>query len=181
MFGTLQGRLPKELSLCGIDDIDAANRYIRDICVPHHNDQFATTPQIADGAFVAVCDLASLADILCIERLQFPESRRAPTTSKPTSRCEYPDRTLAVTHGSRRLALQRSRRTARAAPDSRKRDIVLAAVKDAARRLRRWPTAILDGGEHGVTGPGQVVIKNRPLGQTKTLTKGMENIAPTAI
>jgi transposase len=31
MFGTLQGRLPKELSLCGIDTIDDANRYIRDI------------------------------------------------------------------------------------------------------------------------------------------------------
>ena len=29
-------------------------------------------------------------------------------------------------------------------PDQRKRDTVLAAVKDATRRLRRWPAAILD-------------------------------------
>src|SRR6202171_4423474 len=68
MFGTLQGRLPKELSLCGIDDIDDANRYIRDVYVPLHNEQFAKPPQIAEeSGFVAVCEPASLADILCIE------------------------------------------------------------------------------------------------------------------
>ncbi len=67
MFGTLQGRLPKELSLCGIDDIDGANRYIRDIYVPLHNDQFAVPAQIAESAFVA-CDPAILVDILCIEQ-----------------------------------------------------------------------------------------------------------------
>src|ERR1700688_1557825 len=43
-------------------------------------------------------------------------------------------------------ALQRARRRDRAAPDHPKRDTVLAAVKDAARRLRRWPAAILDSG-----------------------------------
>src|SRR5262249_3492440 len=31
-------------------------------------------------------------------------------------------------------------------PDLRKRDTVLAAVKDASRRRRRWPSAILDCG-----------------------------------
>jgi hypothetical protein len=30
MFGTLQDRLPKELKLAGIYDIEAANRFIRD-------------------------------------------------------------------------------------------------------------------------------------------------------
>src|SRR5438132_7853288 len=54
MFGTLQGRLPKELSLFGIRDIEAANRYIREVYLPLHNDQFAVPPQIAESAFVAV-------------------------------------------------------------------------------------------------------------------------------
>jgi hypothetical protein len=30
MFGTLQGRLPKELALFGINEVDEANRYIRE-------------------------------------------------------------------------------------------------------------------------------------------------------
>jgi hypothetical protein len=34
MFGTIQGRLPNELSLFGIRDIDAANRYIREVYLP---------------------------------------------------------------------------------------------------------------------------------------------------
>jgi hypothetical protein len=68
MFGTLQGRLAKELSLFGISDIDEANRYIREIYVPAHNSQFARPPQIAERAFVRVSDPASLTDILCIEQ-----------------------------------------------------------------------------------------------------------------
>jgi len=67
MFGTLQGRLPQELALAGIDDIEEANRYIREIYVPLHNEQFAHPPQLAESGFVAVCDPASLTDILCID------------------------------------------------------------------------------------------------------------------
>ena len=110
MFGTLQGRLPKELTLAGVDDIAQANRYIREIYLPLHNAQFAKAstsaqpPQIAEeSAFVAVSDPASLTDILCIEQervvardntvayegrcLSSRKARCGPTTSRPASRC----------------------------------------------------------------------------------------------
>jgi Homeodomain-like domain len=121
MFGTLQGRLAKELSLFGITDIDEANRYIREIYLPAHNAQFTRPPQIADSAFVPVSDAASLIDILCIEQerivardntisyegrcLQLPQSPvRAHYVKARVKVREYPDGTLAVFHGPRRLA-----------------------------------------------------------------------------
>jgi len=122
MFGTLQGRLPKELSLFGINDVDEANRYIRDIYLPVHNEQFAKPPQIAEeSAFVAISDPASLVDILCIEQervvardntvayegrtLQLPNSpARAHYVKARVKVREYPDNTLAVFHGPRLLA-----------------------------------------------------------------------------
>jgi hypothetical protein len=63
-FGTLQDRLAKELRLFGIADIEEANRYIREIYLPMHNDLFAVAPQIDESAFVPVRDPASLVDIL---------------------------------------------------------------------------------------------------------------------
>ena len=41
LFGTLQNRLPQELRLAGISDIEAANRYIREVFLPAFNAQFA--------------------------------------------------------------------------------------------------------------------------------------------
>jgi hypothetical protein len=121
MFGTLQDRLPKELKLAGIDDIEAANRFIRETYLPAHNARFARPPAIAESAFVPVADPASLADILCIEhervvardntvayaslRLQLPQSRARAHYVKARVRVhEYPDGALAVFHGPRLLA-----------------------------------------------------------------------------
>ena len=199
MFGTLQGRLPKELSLCGIDNIDDANRYIRDIYVPLHNDQFATPPQIADSAFVAVSDPAGLADILCIEqdrvvardntvtyegrRLQLPESpARAHYVKANVKVREYPDGTLAVFHGPRCLARYSAQgeeiaqlpTTPSGTPCSPPSRTLRAASGGGLR-----PS--LTAAARGVIGPGQVGTKKRPLGRTKKLTKRMENTAPTAI
>ena len=121
MFGTLQGRLPKDFVLAGIDEIEAANRFLRDIYLPRHNARFAKPPAIEESAFVAPADPASLAEILCIEeerivardntvayaklRLQLPESRvRAHYVKARVKVHEYPDGTLAVFHGPRLLA-----------------------------------------------------------------------------
>ena len=41
MFGTLQDRLPKELKLAGINDMESANRFIREVYLPAHNARFA--------------------------------------------------------------------------------------------------------------------------------------------
>ena len=121
MFGTLQDRLPKELRLAGIHDIEAANRFIRDIYLPEHNARFAKPAELAESAFVAVADKAVLAEILCIHEerivgrdntisyerrtLQLPESKaRAHFVKARVALKQYPDGALAVFHGPRLLA-----------------------------------------------------------------------------
>src|ERR1700730_13399672 len=56
-------------------------------------------------------------------------------------------------------------------PDQRKRDTVLAAVKDATRRLRRWPAAILDSvcARRHWTDAGR--DEETALGRTKKLSR----------
>ena len=89
MFGTLQDRLIKELRLAGIDDVVAANDWIRTSYLPDHNKRFMVEPALPDRAFVTV-EANRLSEALCIEeertvgrdntiawnnqRLQLPES-----------------------------------------------------------------------------------------------------------
>ena len=199
MFGTLQGRLPQELALAGIDDIEEANRYIREVYLPLHNAQFARLPQIAEeSAFVAVCEPASLADILCIEQervvardntvtyegrcLQLPESPvRAHYVKARVKVHEYPDGTLAVFYGPRCLARYRAQgEQIVAAPTS-------ASVTSCSPPSRTLRAA--DGGglrpsltaaARGVTRPGQVGTKKRPSDRTKKLTTHKQ-LQPAAI
>ena len=120
LFSTLQDRLPKELVLAGIGDVEAANRFIRDVYLPAHNARFASPPEIAESAFVAA-EQGLLAETLCLEvervvardntvahaglRLQLPESRlRAHYVKARVRLRHYPDDTLAIFHGPRRLA-----------------------------------------------------------------------------
>lgn len=120
MFGTLQDRLAKELRLAAIADVEVANGFIRDVYLPAHNARFAKPPQIAERAFVAA-DPATLAECLCVEedrivardntvayarrRLQLPQSPARPHYVKARVKVrEYPDGTLAVFHGPRRIA-----------------------------------------------------------------------------
>ncbi|BCH29142.1 hypothetical protein MesoLjLc_10720 [Mesorhizobium sp. L-8-10] len=117
MFGTLQGRLPKELTLAGITDIEAANRFLAAVYVPAHNARFARPPELADSAFVAA-DASQLAEILCVEearvvgrdntvgwgglRLQLPDSRvRHHYVRAAVKVRQYPDGRLAIFHGPR--------------------------------------------------------------------------------
>jgi len=191
MFGTLQGRLPKELSLFGIHDIDAANRYIREVYLPLHNDQFAVPPQIDESAFVAV-DPASLVDILCIEHdrvvardntvayesrtLQLPQTpARAHYVKANVKIREYPDGTLAVFHGPRRLA----RYTAHGheiveAPTAKS----LTPCSPPSRTLRAASGGglrpSLTAAARGVTRQRQVGTEKRPSGRTKKLTRKKE-------
>lgn len=66
MFGTLQDRLPKELALKGIQTIDEANAYIRDVYLPRHNKQFSVEPKEAKSAYTPFIGVG-LQDILCIQ------------------------------------------------------------------------------------------------------------------
>ena len=52
-FRTLQDRLPKELGLAGITDLDAANRWLAEVCLPEHNARFAVAAEQDGSAFVA--------------------------------------------------------------------------------------------------------------------------------
>jgi hypothetical protein len=54
--GTLQGRLVNELRVRGIDTVEDANRYLREVFLPRHNDEFGRTPLEPESAFVAVGD-----------------------------------------------------------------------------------------------------------------------------
>jgi len=200
MFGTLQGRLPKELSLFGIRDIEAANRYIREVYLPLHNDQFAVPPQIPESAFVAV-DAASLVDILCIEQdrvvardntvayqgrtLQLRKARPAPLRQGQRQGAGISRRyACRVPRPGDAGALQRARRRDRGSPNQPKRDTVLAAVKawpgEGGIRGRHTATAILDGGCARRHWPRAVGTKKRPSDRTKKLTKRKKKEAEVA-
>jgi len=202
MFGTLQGRLPKELSFAGITDIDAANRYIREIYLPQHNEQFVTPPQLPDSGFVTGSDPAILADILCIQQdrvvsrdntvayegrtLQLPQSPlRAHYVKANVKVREYPDGTLAVFHGPRRLARYTAQGEQIAqvptppsvtpcSPPSRRG----LSRPEFARPAQRRPS--LTASARGVTSLRQVGTKKRPSDRTKKLTKKKQLSAPTA-
>ena len=120
MFGTLQGRLPQELRLAGITDIEAANRFLTEVYLPAHNRRFTVPAAETGSAFVPWAG-RGLADILCIQEertvgndntvryrrrvLQVPADRHRHHYVKCKVRVhEYPDGTLAVFHGPRCLA-----------------------------------------------------------------------------
>ena len=64
-FRTHQGRLPKELTLAGISDMEATNRYIRDEYMPRFNAEFARPAREEGSGFVPLSDPGGLDDILC--------------------------------------------------------------------------------------------------------------------
>jgi len=119
-FATHQGRLPKELALAGITDMDAANRYLQVVYRPAFNAEFAQPAQENGSAFVPFVG-GSLDDILCehFERtvgkdncvhfegltLQIPSDRhRCHYVKAKVYVHRYQDGTLAVFHGPRQLA-----------------------------------------------------------------------------
>jgi transposase len=66
MFETLQDRLVKELADAGVDDIETANRFIRDTYLPAHNRRFMVEAGEAGSAFMA-WTRDDLDEILCRE------------------------------------------------------------------------------------------------------------------
>ena len=121
MFGTLQNRLPQELRLNGITDIEQANRFLWEEYLLEHNKCFALPAEEKNSAFVPwVGD--GLGDVLTIQEertvgndntvmykkltLQIPSDKHRYHYVKARVRVhEYPDGKLAVFHGPRKLAL----------------------------------------------------------------------------
>lgn len=119
VFGTLQQRLPPLLRQAGLTSIEAANHYLAETYIAAHNARFAVAPAEPGSAFVPFA--GPLPDILCLKEtrvvgrdncvryqgcvLQIPEQRHRRHFVKVTVRIhEYPDGTLAIFHGPRRLA-----------------------------------------------------------------------------
>ena len=120
MFGTHQGRLPRELALAGITEIDEANRYLRDVYMPSFNAEFARPAPQEGSAFVPYAGL-DLRDILCEHhtrvvgndncvsfrglKLQIPSDPLRYHYVKVKVRVHvYPNGELGVFHGPRNLA-----------------------------------------------------------------------------
>jgi hypothetical protein len=119
-FKTHQDRLPKELALAGISNIEEANRYLKEKYLPEFNKEFAQ-PAIEQGsAFVPYLG-NDLDDILCeqYERtvgndncvqfngltLQIPSNQYRMHYVKVRVRVHrYPNGKLAIFHGPRKLA-----------------------------------------------------------------------------
>ena len=119
MFGTLQQRLPQELRVHGIQDMPVANRFLHEQFLPAYNALFAKAAELEGSAFVPLLD-CPLDDILCIQEerivsndntvrykgktLQLtPDSVRMHYAKSKVRVHEYPDGTLAVFHGPRKL------------------------------------------------------------------------------
>lgn len=111
---TLLDRLIKEMSLAKIDDIETANRFIRETYIQEHNKRFAVTPKQATSAFVADRDKRSV-DILCIqeERSARPDNNRQLQTSVFANPRDPAEATFRSRQGARPRI---SRRTHRAVP-----------------------------------------------------------------
>lgn len=120
MFGTHQERLPKELALAGIKDMEAANRYIREVYLPAFNAEFMQ-PAMEEGSACVAYIGTNLDDILCEQhervvgkdncvsfeslKLQIPPDQYRLHYVKVTVKVHrYPDGSMAVFHGPRRLA-----------------------------------------------------------------------------
>ena len=119
-FATHQGRLPKELALQGITTMEEANRYIGAVYLPAHDHEFRHAAREPGTAFIA-WTRSDLSDILCEQHertvtadnvvrfegktLQIPPDQYRCHYVRATVRVHrYPEGSLAVFHGPRRLA-----------------------------------------------------------------------------
>jgi transposase len=119
-FRTHQDRLVKELAYHGITTMDQANRYLDEVYRPAFNAEFMEPAREQGTAFVPTLN-APIADILCehFERtvgrdncvsfgrlsLQIPADPYRCNYVKTKIRVNrYPDQTLAIFHGPRKLA-----------------------------------------------------------------------------
>lgn len=120
MFRTHQDRLPKELALLGITDMDSANRYLQEHYKPKFNEEFKVPPPAEGSAFVPLLTM-DLKDILCEQfervvgkdncvqfenlKLQIPADNCRLHYVKAKVRVNrYPDGSLAIFYGPRKLA-----------------------------------------------------------------------------
>jgi transposase len=117
MFGTLQARLPQEFALYNIATKEEANRYLREVYMPRHNEQFCVKPKCEESAFVRwKASTMPLKDLLCVQEdrvvqcdntvrynkliLQIPKNEHRPHYMKAEVKVhQYTDGKLAIFYG----------------------------------------------------------------------------------
>ena len=120
MFRTHQERLPKELALSGIIDMEVANRYLQEVYMPAFNDEFKQPAAVEGSVFVPWIG-GELEDFLCERhervmghdncvsfnnlKLQIPaDQHRCHYVKTKVTVLRYPDGKLAILHGPRKIA-----------------------------------------------------------------------------
>lgn len=120
MFRTHQERLPKELALTGITDMEAANRYLQKVYMPAFNNEFKQPAAVEGSAFVPWIG-GELEEFLCERhervvghdncvsfnnlKLQIPaDPHRCHYVKTKVNVLRYPDGKLAILHGPRKIA-----------------------------------------------------------------------------
>ena len=184
MFGTLQGRLPKDLRLAGITTVEAANAWLKSTYIAEHNAAFAIKAEEEGSRFVRD-RYEAWRDALCVieertvgndntiawngRRLQLPPSRLRHHFVKAVVRVhEYPDATTAIFLGPHRLA-SFTAEGSEIGPDAPEPGSVLGAVKD--KPSGRAKGASLTAPARAALAGAQVGAEKRPSSRTKKLTK----------
>jgi hypothetical protein len=173
MFGTLQGRLPKDLRLAGITTVEAANAWLKAHYLAEHNAAFAIKAEQEGTAFVTdrhevwretlcVIEERTVANDNTIawngRRLQLPQSRLRPHFVKAQVRVHaYPDGTASVFLGPHRLATFDADGQS-ISPDTPEPGSVLGAVKDKPSRARKCAS---------LTAPARAALKTPRVGAEK--------------
>jgi transposase len=193
MFGTLQGRLPKDLRLAGITTIEAANAWLKATYIAEHNAAFAIKAEQEGTAFVADAHEAWRETLCVIEertvgndntiswngrRLQLPESRLRPHFVKAVVRVhEYPHGTLGVFLGPHRLATF-SADGEQISPDAPEPGSVLGALKDKP-LAGRAKCASLTAPARATSQDVRVGAEKRASSRTKKLPRSTDAAAHT--
>jgi len=191
VFGTLQGRLPKDMRLAGIKTAEAANAWLKAHYIAEHNAAFAITAEQQGTAFVADRHEAWRETLCMIEertvgndntiawsgrRLQLPESRLRPHFVKAVVRVhEYPDGSVSVFLGPHRLA-RFAADGQQISPDAPQPGSVLGAVKDKPLRARKRAS---------LTAPARAAVEIARVGTEKRASNRTKKPArranPTAL
>src|SRR3954454_146048 len=193
MFGTLQGRLPKDLRLAGIRTVEAANAWLKAHYIAEHNAAFAIMAEQQGTAFV-VDRHEAWREALCVieERpvgndntiawaaggCNYPRARLRPHFVKAAVRLhEYPDGTVSVFLGPHRLA-RFAADGQQISPDAPQPGSVLGAVKDKPLRARK--RASLTAPARAAVEIARVGAEKRSSNRTKKRTRST-NLAAIAI
>ena len=186
MFGTLQGRLPKDLRLAGIKTVEAANAWLKAHYMSEHNAAFAIKAEQQGTAFVADRHQA-WREALCVieertvandntiawsgQRLQLPPSRLRPHFVKALVRVHaYPDGTVSVFLGPHRLATFAADGQ-QISPDAPQHGSVLGALKDKPLRARKRAS---------LTAPARAAVEIARVGAEKRASSRTKKPTRTA-